>query len=1587
MLRVAAVAAASSSVLAQAPGGAPVDDEQFDCKLMADNWRLLWSQRKKEWCCKNSELGCEEEAYGFEVSDASLCSGTQAEYGICPNLEPCESGCKPVDCTWGSWSDWNSMGRCTGLCSRTRIVEVHSNKCGIPCEGNYAETRDCTDDKDWKACAGKEDDTVEPIPCMLSDWSKWSPCSGAAEIAGQTFRDREVLEGNNCTGALKQTKMCGEARAKDCVFTAWQDWTDCDQNCGGRQSRLRKVAHVAVHGGKPCDGVTWQNRECDKAKDCARDADCVMSDWCEWDTCSDFGQQRRSRNVKSPAIGAGKACTDTLSEIQACKDTEDVVQNCQLSEWGHWDACDRTCGGGQAYRLRHVLHGTKHCGDCPDAVTKETRPCNTQDCILHTEDMDCDMSDWGEWGECSADCGSGIKFRERKVTREASKAGKACTGNLKMVVPCHALACKKVDCQWRDWEEWSACSRSCGGGTKHRNRVVHQAPQHGGLECDAKDKTEAAACGDETCDQNGEDAAWDVWSQWSECSATCDGGYQSRSRDTSKHASTCGAPAAGESEEYRKCPGLPPCIPKQDCKLATWGEWTQCSTSCFGYRERNRVIEMFATAGGASCKEAPLKVVEQCNVLNTPECGGVDPPVDCTLAKWTEWSECPRTCGGSQHKRTRSVISQARNGGKPCDGALAETAPCSTNSCPESCRDCRWGSWTEWSGCTACGGQMTRTRAVQQVNNWCGKRCEAGDAKEITSCPRNCPGMKYCAWTEWNAFGPCEKRCGATQLRQRSLAMSEPSKSEEPPKTFLFKSTESLTCMGTQFDKLKCPGTEKECMPGCKPQNCVWGAWGKWHEPTCEGLSERSRVIATRSNDCGEPCTGPTVETKFVEGTECGPQPCLLSEWTEWSACESDTDQSHRSRGIRQYARNNGKNCEGNTLQTRACSMKVDVQDCELSPWSDWLPCTKTCGGGYRLRHREISVHAAGGGAPCADDVQELQSCAEKCCKGSTEVRDCELSAWTEWSACKDCQMSRVREMVQHAANGGKPCNGTTSETQPCQHQSDDCQLSEWENWEDCSRSCGGGQKHKHRKVIAYPSSHGKVCDDDGALMKIVPCNTQPCQAEKDCQVGDWQAWSSCDSKCGSGQHHREREIVSLPSGNGLPCNETLKEVQQCETGVPCKGLTDCSWYDWADWSVCSATCGGGHRSRTRKLELIAAIGGQPCSPESMAEVEVCDQEHCEEKCLNDHWEHWSEWGECSATCGGGVQCRTRGVELSDNPCPDQRGTHFRRECQQCSSAACDADRDCIFGDWAAWLPCTRWDDQTCTGYQERLRSYTPAKGRGAQACDGVLRERTNCTVQSEPKAGIVCHTPQEKVDCKISDWSSWGPCSGECFAGQTTRERTILVAPTNGGKACEASLSETMPCLPKEPEKNPACQTKDVDCVWGDWEEWSTCDRCGQSQSRHRSVKVYPQGNGKECNLMSTDELGGDCSAKCEDEIEHEPRMCNWQSWGEWSKCTATCGAGHRERRRDLAVTQEKVMPEELNNEVITKDYDAEILRHENEVLETQARQTQAARAQELFLAFAAGMMTLMVLFVCGRTLRGRGDMLHRDALESASA
>ena len=108
-----------------------------------------------------------------------------------------------------------------------------------------------------------------------------------------------------------------------------------------------------------------------------------------------------------------------------------------------------------------------------------------------------------------------------------------------------------VDGGWCKWSSWGSCSKSCNGGTQVRSRTcTNPEPQYGGKQC-AGSSQSTRACNQQKCPQHGN---WAGWSRWSSCSKTCGGGTRFRNRTCSNPPPAYGGePCHGSSAQTQYC--------------------------------------------------------------------------------------------------------------------------------------------------------------------------------------------------------------------------------------------------------------------------------------------------------------------------------------------------------------------------------------------------------------------------------------------------------------------------------------------------------------------------------------------------------------------------------------------------------------------------------------------------------------------------------------------------------------------------------------------------------------------------------------------------------------------------------------------------------------------------------------------------------------------------------------------------------------------------------------------------------------------------------------------------------------------------
>ncbi|XP_075367636.1 thrombospondin type-1 domain-containing protein 7B isoform X2 [Mycteria americana] len=1081
---------------------------------------------------------------------------------------------------------------------------------------------------------------------------------------------------------------------------------------------------------------------------------------------------------------------------------------------------------------------------------------------------------------------------------------------------------------------WGRCIGDCGSGGV-RSRAVWCTHAEGWTtyhaNCDQKDKPESQRRCFKVCDWHLELFEWEV-SGWDRCGLvpfaggeveagaciTAQHGLQRRSvRCLQKLNRTV---VANEICEYftpqppaeQAC--LVPC--PRDCVVSEFSGWSECGTGCAkSLQHRTRAVIAPPLYGGAPCPNltesracvapaCPLGEEEHAYSLRVGSWG------ECRLPHPRDVDLAGRTMpdfGSDSGEQSTSGLQGYKPHHRPGEVEIGyqtrqislcvqDPAPLTFKSCVIA-KDCETSEWSAWSSCSqTCGwgdlapGFRSRHRSVWSVAVGAGKQCPELEEREVCSVGgkellQPCPRF---AWrtSEWKA-------CQASLL----LDQQDPHHHKHV----------SLCGGGTQTREVYCVQITVEL-----------------------GMHRLKEV--TRPVD-GKLCLGPAPSASQLCNLPC-PSACVVSAWSAWGPCLPESCQDRQGRrGFRMRQRQVIVDPVG-TLA--GCPHLIESILCEDPVCYEWIVsegiCVADrgkCGPGSRML-KAVCKNKKGEEVPhhlCSELPRpEVVACEIPC------ATDCVISEWSPWSPCShscssknaEGSQSRSRSILALPAEGGRACppDRALQEHRACNGHP--CVHFFWETspWSSCSKdalvtalnatinwsgeaACGVGVQT--RKVFCMKSSSGQVtpkrCPES-----IRPETMRPCLllCKKDCVVTPFSEWTRCPTACQPGnatavKQSRYRIIVQDAAHGGQACPDTLYEERECED------IPICPVYRWKThrWSHCvlvpdsvrqgvpghSEACGHGLQSRAVTClsehndsadvgDCMRWAGAMP------ALVQEC-LVPCKDDCT---FTPWSKFTACSFDC---ESTRSRRRSLTGR-------SRKRDKCQntevypQVETELCPCE---VFTS----QPHGNWSDCIIGGGTSEPRLGTRSHGDTKECGEGVrlraiacydttgrLVEPSRCSSSGYIEESCTVPCP---FDCKLSDWSSWSPCSSSCGPGVKVRSKWLKEKPYNGGRPCpkldlKNQVYEAVPCY--------------AECHQYSWvvEPWSPCKINSEQNSLHcgegiqtrkvRCVSTAEDHGGETvpnalCDQAEMPALMQKCSLYC-------PSECAVSDWGQWSTCPQVC-------------------------------------------------------------------------------------------------
>ncbi|KAF7271026.1 hypothetical protein GWI33_016056 [Rhynchophorus ferrugineus] len=822
-----------------------------------------------------------------------------------------------------------------------------------------------------------------------------------------------------------------------------------------------------------------------------------------------------------------------------------------------------------------------------------------------------------------------------------------------------------TDGGWGEWQDWSECSRTCGGGISKSIRLCDSPrPEHGGKYCTGK-TIRYKSCNTQDCDGNAQDF------RDKQCS--------------SFNGITKSLPNLTNDVEWVAKFGLgSPERPDDYCRL-----YCKPKHSSAYYALKDKVID------GTKCGKSGFDICV--NGICKP--GGCDNMLDsrsvlddCGVCKGDN-STCREMKG--IYNKTADSVSYNEVVRIPKGSSNIEIVQIShgTNDNFLALRDGETGHYI------LNGGQMLMTQEIdvqfgptiirysgssairERITTMRNQKLYRVLIVEVLSIARLSPpditfryvtsedmapryGWRLPGDTNWTR---CSSICDGIQKRE--------------PKCFdLDSDQESHFCDQNELDS----ATEKrQCNTHC---SLTWMATSKG---TCssrcgKGYRKIYYNCIKTSKDTRDQVNNEHCSRKLPqpESTEVCYSNCNTTHWeyTDWSECSKPCGGGTQMRTAFCVDENNIKihksHCHD---KEKILEQRCNTAKCPTWKITDESECSVECGGGYK----NVTYECVLGGK-----IQNPNACNPEA-RPPSKKRCNEYSCWRLVAegyypcsvtcgkgierrryVCK--KFNSEEELDQKYCRGIIPPRDSRNCSRECNEISvyDRSKIYQWMpgNWTACSQSCNGGMSmQQYHCINELGQENPSMCNINIRPQNYIRCNEQPCPKWT---LSEWSP--KCDSNC-----ERHRQVLCLDDMmtkyDDRYCNQKKPPSSTKCKLIECPHLSNSitgryfgskndkeNRYKWkaGPWKQCSTNCGKGTRRRAIECEdtlnEISVVDSLCDNKQKPKASKACEKYHCNHVWLEGHW------SPCSASCGLGIKTRNvtchkvhQGGIVDPNPLPN----------------------------------------------------------------------------------------------------------------------------------------------------------------------------------------------------------------------------------------------------------------------------------------------------------------------------------------------
>ena len=447
---------------------------------------------------------------------------------------------------------------------------------------------------------------------------------------------------------------------------------------------------------------------------------------------------------------------------------------------------------------------------------------------------------------------------------------------------------------------------------------------------------------------------------------------------------------------------------------------------------------------------------------------------------------------------------------------------------------------------------------------------------------------------------------------------------------------------------------------------------------------------------------------------------------------------------------------------TAYCRKEIDGEEVDggYTDFGDWSECSAECDGGTQTRTRTCTNPApANGGLYCKGDASETRECNIQDCptyyldvfcddQTTIYVDGVEVYSDTDWTTKASLKVPITAQTIAIKCHDGGGGYGIVGELKDMDGNDVTVTGSSWR----CSDTEEEGWVNTH--FLGGENWQIATIHDNSWLLNNSPFNELTSPA---------------------------RQVI---------WSDTPHNTAYCRKEIDGEEV-DGGYTDFGDWSECSAECDGGTQTRTRTCTNPApANGGLDCKGDA-SETRECNTQDCPTYYLDvfcddqttiyvDGVEVYSDT-DWTARASLKVPLTARTIAIK---CHDGGGGYG------IVGELTDMDGNVVTSTGSSWS-CSR------DGEYWRIATIHDNDWMLNNSPFNELTSSDREVIWSDsPHGTAYCRKEIARVDGGYSDFGDWSVCSAECGGGTQTRSRTCTnPAPVFGGADCVGDSSETREC------------------------------------------------------------------------------------------------------------------------------------------------------------------------------------------------